>query len=202
MYVVVDFETTGLDFRFEQVTEIGAIRLDENFNEVGSFHTFVRLRRGKSISPHTPQITEEMLATGVHETIAMEQLIDFIGDDTVVAQYAPFDLAFLSKFDFDPETFICTKSLSSMVEPGHSSSLGATCERLGIELVNAHRATDDARATAQVLKHRMIHDIAKFPQVANMLVVTEGRPFNFIPEATEKIYAKKSGELIADLYFY
>lgn len=198
MYVVIDFETTGLDFRNEQITEVGAIRLDENFNEVGSFHTFAQLKPGMQISPYTPQITRAMVDAGVPEHLALRQLVDFIGDDIVVAQYAPFDLAFLAKYRFYPDFFICTKSLTSFVEPDMPSSLGPTCERLGIELVNAHRAIDDARATAQVLKHRLTADADKLPEVDNMLVVTEGRPFNFIPTSTRKIYAKKTGELIAD----
>jgi DNA polymerase III subunit epsilon len=194
MYVVLDFETTGLDYRKEQVTEIGAVRLDADFNEVGVFHTFVNLRPGKELSEFT-DITMEMVNAGVHEAVAINQLISFIGDSIVVAQYAPFDLAFLSKWSFDPELFICTKSLTSQAEPFESSSLGPTCERLGIGLENAHRALDDARATAKVLEHRFTKDVGL--EYDNVLVVTPGRPFNFIPKHTKRIYTK-AGEKVAD----
>lgn len=194
MYTVIDFETTGLDYRREQVTEIGAVRLDKDFNEVGVFHTFVNLRPGNTLSEFT-DITQEMVDTGVHESIAMEQLKSFIDVSIVVAQYAPFDLAFLSKFRMHPKWYICTKSLTSIAEPDESSSLGPTCERLGISLENAHRALDDARATAQVLKHR--YTVDGLIDKENVLVVTEGRPFNFLPRHTKQIHTK-SGALIAD----
>lgn len=195
MYTVIDFETTGLDYRKEQITEIGAIRLDRNFNEVGSFHTFVKLKEGNELSKFT-DITQEQVDTGANELEAVSQLIRFIGTTTVVAQYAPFDLAFLANFKYHPSNFICTKSLTSQAEPDESSSLGPTCERLGIELVNAHRALDDARATAQVLKHRMTVDEGL--EYGNTLVITPGRPLNFLPKNTKFIYTKGAHELIAN----
>lgn len=197
MYTVIDFETTGLDFRKEQITEVGAVRLDEDFNEVGVFHTFVTLQPGKTLSEFT-DITQEMVDTGVAEAQAVAQLASFIGKSTVVAQYAPFDLAFLHQRGFVPRQYICTKSLTSMAEPDESSSLGPTCERLGISLVNAHRALDDAKATGQVLKHRIVEDGLLGHE--NVLVVTEDRPIQFLPRFTKKIYTK-SGALIADFKY-
>jgi DNA polymerase III subunit epsilon len=193
MYVVLDFETTGLNYREEQITEIGAVRLDADFNEVGSFHTFVKLKPWHQLSEYT-DITQEMVDAGVDEAVGINQLISFIDGATVVAQYAPFDLAFLSKWGYEPHRFICTKSLTSQAEPFESSSLGPTCERLGISLENAHRALDDAKATAKVLEHRMTKDEGL--AVMNTLVVTPGRPFNFIPKYTHEIYTK-AGEIIA-----
>lgn len=188
-YVVLDFETTGLDYISEQVTEIGAIKLNEDFEEVGVFHTFVRLQDGNVISPYT-DITPEQLATGIPEHRAMAALESFIGDSTVVAQWAPFDLAFLKNHRVYPQRFICTKSLTAQAEPGESSSLGATCERLGISLENAHRALDDAKATAEVLKYRMAQDGLI---VFNTVVVSEGRPLSYIPAKTELIMTKTGG---------
>lgn len=196
-FVVIDFETTGLDYKNDQITEVGAVRLDDNFNEVGSFHTFVNLHSGNDLSEFT-DITQEMVDAGVSENRAVHQLLSFIGKDVVVAQFAPFDLAFLSNFDAHPSKFICTKSLTSQAEPEESSSLGPTCERLGIPLINAHRALDDARATAEVLKYRLTKDEGL--EVMNTLVVTEGRPFNFIPRYTDRIMTKR-GELVADLTY-
>lgn len=196
-YVVLDFETTGLDFRKEQVTEIGAIKLNEKFEEVGVFHTFVNLQVDKEISPFT-DITKEQLDTGIDEQRALLALSKFIDDSVVVAQWAPFDLAFLSNYFITPESFICTKSLTSQAEPRESSSLGDTCERLGISLENAHRALDDARATVEVLKHRMITEgFDKLNTTLNTIVVTEGRPLNHIPITTQLIMTK-SGDIIFD----
>jgi DNA polymerase III subunit epsilon len=195
-YVVLDFETTGLDYKTDQVTEIGAVRLDDQFREVGSFHTFVRLYNGNKLSEYT-DITREMVDAGVTEPQAMKQLIEFIGSSTVVAQWAPFALAFLYMHGINPRRFICTKSLTSQAQPDESSSLGPTCERLGIPLLHAHRALEDARATGKVLKHWMTTDLGEVElDYENSLVVTPGRPFTFLPKHTKKIYTKK-GELVA-----
>lgn len=188
-YVVLDFETTGLDYTEEQVTEIGAIKLNDKFEEVGVLHTFVNLHEGNEISPYT-DITEDQLETGISESAAMSALGRFIGDSIVVAQWAPFDLAFLGNFYIHPERYICTKSLTSQAEPDESSSLGATCERLGITLVNAHRALDDVKATAEVLKYRLNQGGLR---VFNTIVVSEGRPLNYIPENTELVMTKTGG---------
>jgi DNA polymerase III subunit epsilon len=192
-YVVVDFETTGLDHNTAQITEIGAVKLNENFEEVGVFHTFVNLKEGNELSKFT-KITQEMVDSGMLEEQAVSLLNSFIDESIVVAQWAPFDLSFLSNFGIHPKKFICTKSLTSQVEPNESSSLGPTCERLGINLINAHRALDDARATGKVLEVRMKQEGLK---VMNTIVVTEGRPLSFIPRNTRHILTK-AGDLIVD----
>lgn len=196
-YVVLDFETTGLNFKTEQVIEISAIKLDGDFNEVGTFNTFVKLREGKELPPFITGltgITTNHLLYGMDEDIAFDLLNEFIGNATLIAQYAPFDLAYLAEQFIVPKNYFCTKALTSIAEPNENSSLGATVERLGIKLENAHRAIDDCRATAEVFKVRygQFHDDYK-----NTLVVTEGRPLNFIPEATEVILTK-TGSLIAN----
>jgi DNA polymerase-3 subunit epsilon len=139
-------------------------------------------------------ITEADLEDGMFHLDAFNVLKSFIGTSVVVAQYAPFDLAFLSKYGIEPRTYICTKSLTIQAEPHESSSLGPTCERLGIELTNAHRALDDARATGKVLAYRMKQGLKR---VNNTIFVPEGRPLNFIPHNTDYILLK-SGELLAD----
>jgi DNA polymerase III subunit epsilon len=194
-YTVIDFETTGLNYKTEEVIEIAAVKLDEKFNEVGSFHTFVKIYRDlPEFITKLTGITDDDLEDGMFHLDAFKVLKSFIGDSIVVAQYAPFDLAFLSKYGIKPRTYICTKSLTSQAEPHESSSLGPTCERLGIELTNAHRALDDARATGKVLSYRMSQGLRR---VNNTLVVTEGRPLNFIPNNTHYVLLK-SGELLID----
>jgi DNA polymerase III epsilon subunit-like protein len=201
MYTVLDFETTGLNYKREQVIEISALKLNEEFEEIGSYNTFVALGFKKEL----PQLITDLtgitpldLKFGMQEAFAMQMLVEFIGFDTVVAQYAPFDLAFLAdKTYFEPKRFICTKSLTSIVEPNENSSLVPTCARLGIELEGAHRAINDCRATAEVLKHRLQKDKMDSEYVFNTLCLTEGRALNFIPKYT-RYMLRKGGGLLAD----
>lgn len=192
-YVVIDFETTGLDYKKEQITEVALIKLDEEFNEIGSFNTIVKLEEGRELSEFIKNLTgltEEYLAKGTTEARAMLQVKSFIDKDTiVVAQYAPFDLAYLSNYGIVPNKYICTKSLTSQVEPTVSSSLIPTCERLGIELNNAHRAFADVRATAELLKYRLNEGKAQY--IENYIVKSPDRDLSFIPFATKAILNKE-----------
>ena len=198
-YVVLDFETTGLSHVYDDVIEIAAVKLDENFNETASFQTLVRLDKQPEVSSFITGltgITTEQTKTGMRRHVAFQMLQDFIGPSVVVAQWAPFDLAFLkNKTQWEPNEFICTKSLTSMIDPEESSSLIATCVRLGIDLIGAHRAIADARATGEVLKR-----YSQIPAqvVSNTIVVSPGRPLQFIPKSTDRILLK-TGEEIANL---
>lgn len=204
-YTVIDFETTGLNYTQEQVIEISAVKLNTDFEEIGSFNTFVALNEGKEL----PQIITDLtrltpydLQYGMQEDYALELLIAFIGTDTVVAQYAPFDLAFLAhKTGFEPKRFICTKSLTSIMEPNENSSLLPTCQRLGIKFGEdeAHRAINDCRATADLLSYRIDNEdnIVPSEYLFNTLCLTEGRALNFIPKYT-RYMLRKNGGLLAD----
>jgi DNA polymerase III subunit epsilon len=193
-YVVIDFETTGLDYTKEQIIEVALIKYDKEFKEIGSFNSLVRLQEGRVLSGFIKNLTglsEEALKDGMKEVDAMQIVLDFIDRDTiVVAQYAPFDLAYMSKYDIVPERYICTKSLTSQVEPTVSSSLIPTCERLGIPLENAHRAFADVRATAELLKYRLNEGEAQF--VENYIVKSPDRDLNFVPHGTIQVLDKNS----------
>lgn len=188
-YLVLDFETTGLDYKKEQVTEVGAIKYDENFNEVATFHTYVKLYVEHGLSDFIKNltgITEEKLEYGMTEDSAMDVIASMIDLDTiVVAQYAPFDFAYLSKDEIYPRKFICTKSLTQLADGTDvSSSLTPTCERLGIKLENAHRAMNDVEATAKVLQHRLGQDL---DFVENFIMERSERAVDmFLPKYTEK----------------
>lgn len=189
-YLVLDFETTGLDYKKEQVIEVGAIKYDSNTKEIGKPHTYVRLEKVKELSAFIKNltgITEERLEYGVSEAVAMEMLSHLIDEDTVVvAQYAPFDFAYLSNYGIYPKRFICTKSLTELADGNAvSSSLGATCERLGIKLEDAHQAMNDVEATAQILWHRLSQNLN---YEENYIREREDRLVDmFVPKFTEKL---------------
>ena len=187
-FLVLDFETTGLDHKKEQVTEIAAIRYDENFNRIGSFHTYVKLWVDHGLSDFIKNltgITEEKLAYGMHESDAMEIIDNMIYEDTiVVAQYAPFDFSYLANYRVFPSNYICTKTLTNIAEPFEKSGLGATCERNGIELKKAHTAMGDVLATAQLLKLRLDQGFGNYE---NFVTEQPDRPLAFVPENTIKV---------------
>ena len=181
-YVVLDFETTGLDYKTEQVIEIGAIKLDREFKEIGRLHTMVKLTEGKQLTPFISEltgITEADLYEGLSEVTALNMLKDFIGNSVVVAQHAPFDLSFLAKA-VEPEYFIDTRSLSRLLNPDEKAGLKDLCERYGVEL-DHHRSISDVKATIEVLKIMLKESQEKRISFVNVIVSTPDRPLNFVP---------------------
>lgn len=181
-YVVLDFETTGLDYKKEQVIELCAIKLDREFNEIGGLHTMVRLTEGKKLTPFITNltgITEGDLIEGLTEVTALNMLKDFIGNSVVVAQHAPFDLSFLAPA-VEPEYFIDTRSLSRLLNPDEKAGLKDLCERYGVELVH-HRSISDVKATIEVFKIMMQEAMETGTPFLNTVVMMPERPLNFVP---------------------
>ena len=180
LYTIIDFETTGLDAKKEQVTEIAALKIDAEGNEYGSFHTFVRLTDGRKPSPYA-KVTEEECEYGMDESEALTMLSSFCKETIVVAQYAPFDFSFIDAY-LHPEKFICTRTLTFMVEPNENPSLVPTCERNNIKVLNAHRAMDDVMMTKKVFLMQKSEADRKELGYRNVIVDFKKRPLVFIPE--------------------
>lgn len=157
-FVVFDLETTGAKCPPCRVTEIGAYRV-KNGAIVDEFHTL--------INPETPipifisqltGITDQMVRhePKFHEIAA--DFLEFIGDSVLVAHNAHFDVRFLNhEIGKIHENYrvanphLCTVQLSRKLLPHiENHRLNTVAEYFSVSLVNHHRASDDARATAQI----------------------------------------------------
>lgn len=179
LYTILDFETTGLEAGKEQITEIAALKIDADGNEYGTFHTFIRLTAGRKPSPYA-KVTEEECARGMGQPEALSILSSFCRDTIVIAQYAPFDFSFIHDY-FTPRTFICTRALTHFVEPLENPSLVPTCERHGIEVLNAHRAMDDVLMTKEVFLLQKAEADKKGLNYLNTVVDFKNRPLKYTP---------------------
>ena len=95
--IVLDTETTGLDYTKERMVEFAAVRL-ENGVIKDSFETLINPEqhiRRSSIAIHG--ITEEMVADQPTEEQVMPEILKFIGDYPIVAHNAIFDYNFLNE---------------------------------------------------------------------------------------------------------
>ncbi|WP_431819220.1 3'-5' exonuclease (plasmid) [Bacillus thuringiensis] len=186
VFTVFDLETTGLNYREEQIVEIAAIRTDLT-QELGRMHLLVTLKDGKKLPDFLVENTDlrdYMLVNGMVEHQALINLMAFIGNSTVVAHYAPFDFAYLWKALIAPELFLCTRSIERMLTPDQSASLAPTAERRGVKLEGAHRAMNDIEATIGVLKSQLeeVEERGiKRSVIQNMIVDSEERPNQFTP---------------------
>ncbi len=157
-YVVFDLETTGAKAPPCRITEIGACRVRGGRIEA-EFNTLVNPEM--PIPPFITSLTgisDAMVATAPRFGDVAEDLLDFIGDSVLVAHNARFDMGFLNHEigriyeDYrvgNPS--LCTVNLSRRLLPDiENHKLKTVAGFYAIDLINHHRAGDDARATAHI----------------------------------------------------
>ncbi|ENH9561946.1 3'-5' exonuclease [Listeria monocytogenes] len=184
-YVVLDFETTGLNYKEDDIIECAVIKLDDDLNEVSRFSTFVHTEKvlSERITELT-SITQSDVENGMPPYRLCTVLRELIANNgTLVCHHVPFDSAFLSKMSIPTNKYICTKTLMNMLEPNLSSSLVDVCKRHNIKHDNAHQAMSDVEATVNIL--RLFRENIK--DVINTLIVKSDRPLTFLPPCTESI---------------
>lgn len=157
-FVVFDLETTGVKTSQARITEIGAYRV-KNGEVTGEFHTLV--------NPEMPipwfivrltGITDEMVAEAPLFADVAHDLLSFIGDSVLVAHNSAFDMRFLNYEigrvfpDYRvANPCLCTVQLSRRLLPDIvNHKLKTVAEHYSIDLVNHHRASADAYATAHI----------------------------------------------------
>ncbi len=156
--VVFDIETTGLDPEFCEITELGAVKIVHG-EIVEKFSSFAK---PKFSIPQEVQdlthITNEMVANAPRIEDVIYDFYEW-SKDCFISGYniVGFDLKFVRKvatsigLKFDNEVidaFIVARQ--SKIKAGNYK-LGSVVKALGITLNDAHRAYNDAFATAMVL---------------------------------------------------
>src|SRR5574344_337057 len=95
--IVLDTETTGLDFSREKMVEFAAVRL-ENGKIKDEFQTLINPEqhiRKSSMAVHG--ITPDMVKDAPTEAEAMPKIMEFIGEYPIVAHNAIFDYSFINE---------------------------------------------------------------------------------------------------------
>jgi Rad3-related DNA helicase/DNA polymerase III epsilon subunit-like protein len=96
-FVAFDLETTGLDFKTEEMLEIGAVRCRDGRIEA-TFSQVVRAKRPlTAFLTSLTGITAEEVAEGQEPATALQVFLAFVGDLPLVAHNSGFDLHFLDK---------------------------------------------------------------------------------------------------------
>jgi ATP-dependent DNA helicase DinG len=152
-YVALDLETTGLDSTRDAIIEIGCAKLHEG-EIVDQWSTLVK--PGRKLPFAITQLTgiaDRDLIGQPSIREAIEPLRRFVGSLPIAAHNASFDLGFLAAAGLNfANPVLDTFEIASIVLPGRSSySLGALAAEFGAAQPTAHRALDDARATALLL---------------------------------------------------
>lgn len=158
-YTVVDIETTGLDAAFDEIIEIGAlkVRADE---VVDRFSTLVKpLGEIDEFITELTGITNDMVAEAPSIAEVLPSFLEFIGSDVFVGHNAHFDVNFIydnveriSENHFSND-IVDTLRLSRHILPElKHHTLDAVAEHFGIVRNHAHRGIGDCDATFAVLQ--------------------------------------------------
>ncbi|KXO16692.1 DNA polymerase III, alpha subunit [Clostridiales bacterium KA00134] len=156
-FVVFDLETTGLSPRKDKIVEIGAVKIVDN-EIVDRFSALINPQM--QMSQGAEEITGLSNALLDEERTIEEVLpefLDFIEDSVLVAHNSDFDTAFIRREmkamgkKFDYAVLDTLKLAPSILEDLRSYTLSNIAKNLGVILTRAHRAVNDAEATAGVL---------------------------------------------------
>lgn len=153
-YVCLDFETTGLSADYNEIIEIGAIRV-RNDEPVAEFSTLVKPEEW--IPPFITGMTgisNAMVEKAPKIGEVLPSLLDFIGGDVVLGHNVSFDLSFLraacrhcrlAEFSND---CMDTMRLSRKLLPQERHHRLCDLERIfRLRNDHAHRALSDAMLT-------------------------------------------------------
>jgi DNA polymerase III subunit alpha, Gram-positive type len=156
-YIVLDIETTGLNRQKDQITEIAALKIENN-RIIDRFEVL--------INPLVKIPLNIVELTGISDSLVKDKptisevlpkFNNFIGKDILVAHNAIFDIGFLNfnykkhfEKDLDNNT-ICTMNLARKIVPTIPSyRLSSLCSYFDIRNECAHRAMSDVYATTKL----------------------------------------------------
>jgi len=153
--IVLDVETTGLDYQREKIIEFAAVKLI-NGVITEEFETLINPQqdiRHSSIKIHG--ITQDMVADAPNLEDVLPAILEFIGDYPIIGHNVIFDYNFLnqaSKLLYGKEIInhrIDTQHMFREVFPEEfSHGLGALMNRMEVDFPTRHRAMADTKGLA------------------------------------------------------
>lgn len=186
-YVVIDIETTGLDPFFDEIIEIGAIKVIKG--ECLEYFSSL-IKPSKPISDFISEltgITNDMLAHAPNIKKVLVEFMEFISDMTIIGHNVHFDINFIydnsMHFLGKPlkNNFIDTLRLSrKLFNSLENHKLETVSNYLKIDTDGHHRASNDCQITQKIYE-----EIKKYLQVNEINLIEL-----FSPKKCEKLKAK------------
>ena len=156
-FCVFDLETTGGHHSKDKIIEIGLVKIDKM--QIVAEKNF--LINPEMVIPDFIQNLTKIRQSDVKDSPLIEdviqEILDFMGDSVLVAHNTSFDIPFfnsvLKRLNLPemPNKSICTNLMTKYLIPNLlNSNLNYMCSIFNINHQKAHRALDDAQATAEL----------------------------------------------------
>ena len=156
-YIVFDIETTGLDSKFDEIIEIGAIKV-KNGEVINTFNSLIKPQQeiNEFITALTG-ITNEMVADAPNIEEVLPQFLNYICHDILIGHNVNFDINFVYDWSLflglSPLTnnFIDTMRIGRRLLPelGHHRLIDLA-KNFKVDIEGNHRALKDVYITNDV----------------------------------------------------
>ena len=156
-YIVFDIETTGLDSSYDEVIEIGAIKVHNN-KIVSKFNSLVKPRN--EIDEYITEltgITNEMVKDAPTIEEILPEFMNYVGNDILIGHNVNFDINFIydnlyrNKFDVLTNDFIDTMRISRKLLPElPHHRLIDLANYFEVDATNNHRSLKDCEITMNI----------------------------------------------------
>jgi len=157
--LILDTETTGLNFDNDRIIEIGIVELIDNVLTQNYFHEYVNPEMSISLSAQKIHgISNEFLIGKPTFNNIAKNFLDFVKDDTIIIHNAEFDTNFINKelqncgFKNIKNTVVDTIKIAKKEFPGQTVNLDSLCKKLSVNNTrqNFHGALLDANLLSKV----------------------------------------------------
>ena len=159
--LIIDTETSGLDFDKDRIIEIGCLELIEGIFTGNKFHQYYKPDEIEisSESEKIHGLSNQFLAEFSTFEDEIEKFMAFVGDSQLIIHNAQFDITMINnalrrsgRNQINPDSTICTLEIAKKKFPGSKNNLNALCRRFGISLESRekHGALTDSFLLLQV----------------------------------------------------
>jgi len=168
-YIIFDIETTGLDSSYDEIIEIGAIRIENN-KVVSKFQSLVKpnIEIDDYISELTG-ITNDMVKDAPKIEDVLPQFMEFVGNEILIGHNVNFDINFIydnlyrNNYKVLKNDFIDTMRLARKLLPDLSHHrLIDIADYFNIDFSNNHRALRDCEITLSIYENLKLLAIEKY----------------------------------------
>ena len=159
--LIIDTETSGLDFDKDRIIEIGCLELIEGVFTGNKFHQYYKPDEIKisSESEKIHGLDNQFLSKFSTFEDGIEKFMEFVGESQLIIHNAQFDITMINNAlkrsginQINTDKTICTLEIAKKKFPGSKNNLNALCRRFGISLESRekHGALTDSFLLLQV----------------------------------------------------